>query len=144
MDKEARTSDLVYVPRRPGPLITIPTRATRTDEIDDVLDDLFGEDDHRGPSATDAVLVAAGVGAIAIGQLADLPGAITVVGAGLIGLGAILPIRSGTRRLGQRRHRARAASIIGDGIALRRDHPTLARMASVYEQIQRHSEPLVP
>lgn len=137
-------SNRVYVPRQPGVLISIPVPAKRSDEIDEVLDDVFGEDDDSGPSATDALLVAAGAGAIGVGQLAHLAPAVTVIGVGLIGLGAILPIRSGARRMRHRRHRSRTAAVIGDGIALRQDDPTLARIAQMHDQIHEASKRLMP
>ena len=135
---------VVYVPRRPGPLLTVQTLATPSDEIDEVLDDLFGAEDDRGPSATDAVLVAAGLGAVAVGQLTDMSGAITVVGVGLILLGAILPIRTGFRHLENRKVRIRSAAVIGDGIALRQDHPSLLGIAQLHDQVLAQSDQLVP
>jgi len=144
VDEKSKKSSLVYVPRKPGPLIAIPAPIKRSDDIDEVLDDLFGEDDDSGPSATDAVLVAAGAGAIGVGQLADLAPAVTVVGVGLVGLGAILPIRSATRRMKHRRHRFRTAAVIGGGIALRQDDPILARISQLHDQIRERSKRLVP
>src|SRR4029078_12719494 len=51
----------VLVPHVPGPLLR-PASARQRDELDDLVDDLFGEPDERGPSAVDAVLVVAGLG----------------------------------------------------------------------------------
>lgn len=144
MKGKAESSNFVYVPGQPGPLISIPVSAQGSDEIDDVLDDVFGEDDDSGPGATDALLVAAGAGAIGVGQLTHLAPAVTVVGVGLVGLGAILPIRSVARRMKDRKHRSRVAAVIGDGIAFRQDQPTLARIAQLHDQILLSSKRLVP
>lgn len=144
VDGDTESSNLVYVPRQPGPLISTSALAQRSDEIDDVLDDVFGRDDDSGPSATDAILVATGAGAIGVGQLADLAPAVTIVGVGLIGLGAILPIRSGFRRMKNRNHRSRTAAVIGDGIPLRQDDPILARIAHLHDQVSERSKRLVP
>ncbi len=144
VDADTEPGEVVYVPRQPGPLISMPEPSRGSDEIDEILDEVFGRDDGRGPSATDAVLVAAGVGAIGVGQLADLAPWVTVVGAGLVGLGAILPIRSALHRVRQRRHRARTSSVIGDGIALRQDDPTLVRIAQLHDRVLDTSDRLVP
>lgn len=135
--------DVVYVPRRPGPLTRTPTRSEQPDEIDGVLDELFGEEDTSGPTATDAILVAGGVAAVAAGQATDLPAGVTVVGFGMVGLGVILPMQAAFRRLTDRRHRSRVSRLAGDGIALRLDDETLAELAQQYEHLLTMSDHLV-
>lgn len=57
---------------------------------------------------------------------------------------AILPIRSAARHMKHRKHRSRTAAVIGDGVALRQDQPTLARIAQLHDQILQSSRRLVP
>ena len=61
VDDQPDRIEVVYVPRRPGPLVSLNVAPKQADEIDEVLDDLFGAADDRGPSSTDAFLIAAGV-----------------------------------------------------------------------------------
>lgn len=84
----------VLVPRSPGPLGGPGMR--EADEVDQVVDDLFGVDD-RGPTVWDAVLVAAGAGLVAWTGLFDGPSPAAVFGAAMLALGLILPIREAAR-----------------------------------------------
>ncbi|MGB8861932.1 MAG: hypothetical protein WCC60_21935, partial [Ilumatobacteraceae bacterium] len=105
----------VIVPARPGPLVRLRDLERGRDELDELLDDVFGEPDDRGPGPVDAVLVVGGLGAIIGGQAASLPTAVTVCGAAAVGLGAVLPLRSLWRRVGSARRASRLQLLLGDG-----------------------------
>lgn len=131
-DRERAT---VIVPARPGPLIRLQDAILSRDEIDDALDDLFGEPDDRGPGPVDAVLVAGGVGAIIAAQAASLPTMVTVGGAIAVTLGAVLPLRSLARRVTAARRARRLRSLLGEGALLRADHPSVQRLITVHSRV---------
>ena len=112
------------------------------DEIDQLLDDVFGEADQRGPGPADAVLVIGGVGAIAVGQIASLPTPVSVCGGLAAALGAVLPARSLWRRIGSARRARRLRSMLGEGRLLRTDHPSVERLLAEYRQLWNVAEPL--
>jgi hypothetical protein len=125
----------VIVPARPGPLVRLQDLERGRDDLDDLLDDVFGEPDERGPGAVDAVLVVGGVGAIIAGQAASLPTVVTVCGAAAVGLGAVLPLRSLWRRVGSARRSGRLQSVLGDGVLLRSDHPGIEQLLASHERL---------
>ena len=95
--------------------------APARDEVDDVLDDLFGAPDDRGPGAVDAVLLIGGVGAVVGAQVASLPSVVTIVGVTAACLGAVLPARALVRRVTGAQRARRVTALIGDGVLLRSD-----------------------
>jgi hypothetical protein len=141
--REDDLSALVVVPARPGPVVRLADAAATPDDIDGVLDELFGEEDERGPGAVDAVLVTGGVGAIVAAQVVDWPTIVTVLGALAAVLGAILPVRAVARRLGEGRRGARVRAVIGDGHLLRRDHPATERLLREHDAVIERATRLV-
>jgi hypothetical protein len=132
----------VIVPARPGPLVRLRELERGRDELDELIDDVFGEADDRGPGPVDAVLIVGGLGAIIGGQAASLPTAVTVCGATALGLGAVLPLRSLWRRVGSARRSSRLQSLLGDGLLLRTDHPALERLVAAHERLLNAATPL--
>ncbi len=126
---------VVYVPRQPGPLVNPRSPSKRPDEIDDVLDDLFGSEDERGPGVADAVLIGAGITALVGSQLFDMATFVTVLGVGMILLGSILPIRWALQRLKSGQQRSLTAKAVGDATALRTGHPTLDQLVDQYTHV---------
>jgi hypothetical protein len=125
----------VIVPARPGPVVRLGDLERGRDDIDELLDDVFGEPDDRGPGLVDAVLVVGGLGAIIGGQAASLPTAVTVGGAAALGLGAVLPLRSLWRRVGSARRSSRLQSLLGDGLLLRTDHPSVEQLLAAHQRL---------
>lgn len=125
----------VVVPARPGPIVRLQDLERSPDDVDELLDDVFGEPDERGPGPVDAVLVVGGLGAIIGGQAASLPTIVTVGGAAAVVLGAILPLRSLGRRLGSARRAARVKSLLGDGMLLRTDHAAVEQLLKANQQL---------
>jgi len=132
-------SIVVVVPGRPGPLRRLTDADRGRDDVDDVLDDLFGEPDQRGPGIADAVLVAGGAGVAAVGQLASWPTAVTVIGVAAAALGLILPARSAWRRASVYRRTRRLAAVVGDGMLLRTDDDLLQQLVTAHERIDQRA-----
>jgi hypothetical protein len=132
----------LVVPARPGPLVRLRDLERGRDELDELIDDVFGEADDRGPGPVDAVLVVGGLGAIIGGQAASLPTAVTVCGAAALGLGAVLPLRSLWRRAGSARRSSRLRSLLGEGLLLRTDHPAIEQLLAVHERLLSVAAPL--
>ena len=110
----------MVVPGDVGPLRPVEgTGRRRTpDGIDDLLDDLLGGDDERGPGSADVALVAGGVVLITASVLAGLPGWVLVAGLLATVLGSILPLRAAWRRVREVRSAARRREVLGSGTVL--------------------------
>jgi hypothetical protein len=106
---------MVVVSARPGLPIRVRDLKREPDEIDGVLDDVFGESDDSGPGAADVVLLIGGLLAMAVGWFASLSTKVTVGGAVIAGLGAVLLIRSLWRKVGSARRDRHLRSLLGDG-----------------------------
>jgi hypothetical protein len=133
-DAQARRA-LVVVPRRPGPLLEPPDDERRHDDLDEVLDELFGEPTREGPGPFDAALVLGGGLLIATAWLGWLPRGLGVVGACAAALGLVLPARSLWRRLARRRAARRLRGTLEQGLPLDLGHHEARRLASAYERI---------
>jgi hypothetical protein len=132
----------VVVPARPGPLVPLRDPERGRDELDELIDDVFGESDDRGPGPVDAVLVVGGVGAIIAGQAGSLPTVVTVCGAAAVALGAVLPLRSLWRKGGSARRTSRLQSLLGDGVLLRTDHPSVEQLLAAHQRLLSLTAPL--
>lgn len=122
----------VVVPVQPGPLVALHDLDRGRDDIDEVLDDVFGAPDERGPGPVDAVLLLGGAGAVAAGIVASLPSIVIVGGVAAAALGAVLPVQSLLRHIGVRRRRARLSDRVGHGSLLRTDHPATAALVAAH------------
>jgi hypothetical protein len=132
----------VIVPARPGPLVRLRDLERGRDELDELLDDVFGDPDDRGPGPVDAVLIVGGFGAIIGGQAASLATVVTVCGAAAVALGAVLPLRSLWRRVGSARRASRLQSLLGDGVLLRIDHPSIEHLLAAHQRLLSVTAPL--
>jgi hypothetical protein len=128
-------TSLVVVPARPGSIVPLASLERGRSDIDEALDDLFGEPDERGPELADAVLAVGGIAAAVVGFVAGWP-FLAVLGAGAFGLGMILPLRSLWRRVVSRRHAAVVQRLIGDGALLRVGEPTIDRLVEAHHAIE--------
>jgi hypothetical protein len=133
---------MVVVPKRAAPLLRLSDVDRGRDETDDLLDDLFGEVDDRGPGPVDAVLVVGGSAAVAAGLAVALPVVVTVGGVAAVGLGAVLPLRSLWRRVGSARRSRRRRSLLGDGALLRTDHPSVVHLLAAHQRLLTVSDAL--
>lgn len=109
--------DVVVVPTEPGPLRRLPGART-PDEVDELLDDLFGPADDGGPGVADAVLATGGGAAVVAGLVLSAP-VVLGVGVGAVLLGSVLPARSLWRQAQQRRLAAQRDDVLGSGTPMR-------------------------
>jgi len=121
----------LVVPPDPGPLRSLVRPARDRDELDDLVDDLFGEPSDERPGVFDIGLVVAGVAGIAWSILGSGIGPL-VLGVVLLALGLALPAQRMARSVGERRRRAERRRTIGDGTLLDVTDPEVARLTSAY------------
>ena len=136
-------SSTVVVPSRPGPLVRLADLDAERDEIDTVLDDVFGAPDDAGAGPLDAVLLLGGAAAVIAGLTSLVPTWVLVAGIVAFCLGAILPLRSFWRRAATARRAARLRSMIGDGVLLRTDAPDVAALVAAHERCTADASRLV-
>ncbi len=127
-------SHLVVVPAKPGPLLPLAQVDRNRSEVDEILDDLFGDVDDDGPGTTDAVLLAGGAAAIVASQVVALPAIVLFGGFAGVGLGSVLPIRSGLRRLKGKRRDSKIQSLIGDGRLLNKRPAPIKELVAAHQQ----------
>jgi len=127
---------LVIVPRRPGPLLELLAETTRQrDDLDELLDDLFGEPTREGPGLFDIGLIAGGTALAVATRLAHLATALAVVGGGLIALGLVLPVRDLWQRAVKRRAGRRLDAMLRQGLALNVGDPATGELAAAYRRV---------
>jgi hypothetical protein len=125
---------MVVVPSRPGPVVSLQSLEPGRTDIDEALDELFGEPDDRGPGIADAALVLGGGAALVVGFVAGWPVAV-VGGVCAAALGSVLPLRSLWRRVSSGRHAKVVRRAIGDGVLLRVGDPTLDRLMNAHRSV---------
>jgi hypothetical protein len=124
----------VVVPVRPGPAVPLSSLDRERDELDDALDDVFGEPDGAGAGPFDAVLLLGGAAAIIAGLTALVPAWVIVVGIIAFALGSVLPLRTFWRRRAGARRAARQQRAIGDGVVVRIDHPAVVDLLAAHQR----------
>jgi len=134
----------VVVPAKPGPLVRLSKLDQGPDEVDEILDELLGEPDDRGPGLADAVMVLGGISAIGAAQIIELPGFVLVGGVIAAGLGAALPLRSGWQRIRSAHQSRRLQGLIGDGTILRVDHTATAQLHAAHRQLVDTASSMAP
>ena len=136
---------MVIVPVEPGPIVALGDRVDDRDEIDAVLDELFGPVDTGGPTKVDVILLAIGA-AVVVAGLTRSSAALVVVGAILVLLGAVLPVRSLWHSFHARRDHRATARLSELGEFLRTDDDTLAELIAAYGgvmELAAESEPSI-
>ncbi len=124
----------VVVPARPGPVVLLRHVDADRDDVDDLLDDVYGAPDDGGAGPLDAALLLAGAGVIIAGLTALVPTWVLACGVGAFVLGAILPLRTFWRRGTRARRAARLRNAVGDGTLLRCDHPSVVRLLAAHDR----------
>jgi hypothetical protein len=135
-DDTSRHAELLVVPHRPGPLIELPPERRR-DEIDDVLDELFGEAPRDTPGAFDAVLVAGGAALAVAALAAGLPAWLLWLGTACAAFGLILPLHHAWTRIVRARSLRRVREVMGQGTLLDAGHPATRRLTRSYRRVER-------
>jgi hypothetical protein len=90
---------LVFVPRTPGPVVPVATGSARhEDELDAIVDEMFGPTTEERPGVFDVLLAAGGVALLAWALVAGAAPWVVVLGVAALALGLALPVRSLVRR----------------------------------------------
>jgi hypothetical protein len=128
---------LALVPRQPGPLRPLDARSGKAgDDLDALIDEVFGPPTDEGPGILDAALVAAGLALLGASLLANAGGAAAVVGLCLLVLGVALPARASIQAGRSRRTARQERQAIGSGLALDLADPSLNTLAASYEELR--------
>lgn len=134
--KRSEAPAIVVVPRRAGQLIE-PRGERGPGEVDALLDEMFGETPSDGAGTFDVVLVTSGAGLIAATALAELSGELAVVGAAMIALGLVLPVRDVVSRFAVRRRTGRVEGQVREGHPLDVTQPSTRRLVELYRGLHR-------
>lgn len=127
---------VIVVPWTPGALIALdPKKRPDRDELDELLDEVFGETTHEGAGAFDVAMVIGGAGLVVATEVAGLSNGLLAVGIGAIGLGLILPIRDLWQRAIRRRAARRLQTSLAQGLPLSLGHPAIQSLVGAYQQI---------
>jgi hypothetical protein len=126
---------VVVVPRTPGPLRSLGNGERAGDDLDALIDEMFGPTTSEGPGVFDAALVLLGAGMIAWSLLGGGAGPWSAIGVGLIILGIALPARSLLRAAGARRAARRDRSLLRAGTGLDISDPVVGALAGSYESL---------
>ena len=133
-----RSSDrgpILVVPRRPGPLVAlVPTVAVR-DDVDELIDDIFGEAPTDGPGVADVVLAVGGLVLVLLARLDVLGAWAYVVGGSGIALSLVLPLRALLTGARRRRDVRSVESALGSGTLLDVSDPLTAELADAYSAL---------
>jgi hypothetical protein len=138
-DPEAHAPErrLLLVPRRPGPLRPLDAqKGTQGDDLDILIDDVFGPPTDEGPGAFDAALVAVGLALLAWSALLGAGAGVAVLGVVLLVLGVALPARAVLRASRATRAAQRERAALESGLALDVSDPSLNTLAASYEWLR--------
>ena len=131
-----RRDRLVVVPRRAGLVAELePERRRTPDELDQLIDELFGEATTEPPGAFDAMLLGGGGALVGFAVLTNDTGAAMPLGIASVVLGSALPGRSLLRRLRSRREATRARRAIGDGVVLATGHSSSDELLEAHRRL---------
>jgi hypothetical protein len=127
---------MVIVPRRPGPLLEMRAQTPRqNDDLDGLLDELFGEPTREGPGLFDVGLIATGTALAVAAGLMHLAAWLAITGGGLIVLGLVLPVRALWQRASRYRAKRRLDALLQQGMALDTADPATEQLAATYRQV---------
>jgi len=126
---------LVVVPRTPGPLRPLRDERQPGDDLDTLIDEVFGPTTAEKPGLFDVALVVAGVALIAWSFASGGTGPWFAIGIGLVILGIALPARSLLRAAGARRAARRDSRILRGGTPLDTSDATVGALAGSYEAL---------
>ncbi len=128
---------IVVVPRLPGPLRVLDDAgAARGDELDAMIDDVFGPSTDEGPGLFDVVLVVCGVALVAWSWVSGGAGPWFIIGITVIVLGVALPARSVVRATRDQRLVRRQRRVLRAGHALDASDATVGALVGSYDSLQ--------
>jgi hypothetical protein len=127
---------MVIVPRRPALLREQEAASQRPrDELDDLIDDLFGTTTDEKPGRFDAGLVLIGLLLVAWAGILGGPGPALWFGIAAILLGLALPVRSALRKYGWTRTGGLRKRILDGGLHLDASHPATVALIDGYAHL---------
>ena len=126
---------LVLVPRSPGLLIDLAPAVAERDDLDDVLDELFGEAPTEGPGVADIALVVVGLAGLAFGLTGLLDTWATVLGALALLLGLVLPVRALAAGVSRRRAARELSAALDSGTPLDTSDERVVSLVEAYSAL---------
>lgn len=135
-DHPGRSRRLV-LPHQPGPLIPLHSTKLRRapDDLDHLIDDVFGPDDDESASWFDLGLIGVGAALLAWATVGNGPQLVLLGAVATLALGCILPIRTAWRAAKQKRAQTRQVQALGAGVPLLLDDPAVAALAEAYDHL---------
>ena len=132
----ARTRRIVVVPRAQGPLRDPGSHTEASaDDLDQLIDEVFGPPPGDRPGVFDVVLVVGGLLLLSWGLAANAGTVTVLVGGTAMILGLALPLRSLVRAVRRRDAQRRWSRALGTGYALDAGHPATAALVEAYERL---------
>jgi len=125
----------VIVPRRPGPLVRHKGNESADDELDALIDEMFGETTTEQPGRLDVVLILAGAALLAWAWLTAAAVGVFVIAVLLLVLGLALPTRAALRAYHRRRLVKERRAELDDGYRLDVSDPSVAELVAAYESV---------
>lgn len=132
------TRRIVVIPRSPGPPRGVDSSADgSSDDLDQLIDEVFGPPPQDRPGAFDVVLVVGGILLLAWGLATSAGTLPLLVGGTALVLGLALPLRSVVRTVRRRDAQRRWRRAIGSGYALDVSHPATLALDDAYARLWR-------
>jgi len=131
----ADRDSIVIVPRRPGPVFRPSEKGRPDDDLDGIIDEMFGQTTDEQPGRLDAVLVSGGLALAIWGWLSAASLIVMLVAGLLILLGAALPARSALRAYHRRRLARQRRREAAEGYPLDISDPSVAALVTAYEEV---------
>jgi hypothetical protein len=138
-----RSSDhgsILVVPRRPGPLVALAPAVADRDDLDELLDDLFGEAPADGPGVADVVLAVGGLVLVLLARQDVVGDWAYVVGGAGIALSLVLPVRAVLTGARRRREARGLATTLDAGTPLDVSDPLTASLGEAYAALLDEAE----
>lgn len=135
--EDAPDRQLVVVPRQPGPLRSLDTVSHAPgDDLDQVIDEVFGPPDNDGPGLFDVGLVVVGAALIAWSWISGGTGPWFAIGIVAVILGIALPARALIQAARERRAAGRRRHAMQAGSVLDLSDPGVGTLAGSYDALQ--------
>lgn len=132
---DAPLERFVVVPRTAGPL-TDPDAGRRPgDDLDEIVDEMFGETTDEGPGPLDLILFLGGLALVVWAVATRASGLAFWTGVVALLLGLALPARSIVRAIGRRGVQRQRRRIIGHGYPIDVSHPATAALVHAYDEL---------
>ncbi len=132
-ERTSSARQLVLVPRLAGPVRSLDLRKRHDDDLDEFIDEMFGETTEDGPGPFDAFLVLGGLALLGWGWFLGGTGPQIPAGIVAIALGSILPARALVRGFRARSTGRKLRTAARDGYLLDVSHPAVATLVADFE-----------